>query len=457
MPNVHYVLCVTSCNRFDLLKASLDSFINAAGIKPRATFICEDSSEPMPDWLKDNYPTYCSYLGKITWISNGFRRGQVYAIDRLIAAIPKDIERVMWMEDDWNWQGQGVLQEALCILDKYPDICQVVFRKDWPHPLINDARGFKIAQPNWRGGWGGWTWNPHMTRVSDLRRFGTYASQAGYVNGLKHEIVFSQKFLDAGYRIAAIPNHCYHTGAGRSRSIEPLPESPKILIAIPVCHKFSYGQWEGDHTNDCVAKDYHFSGDNDRVQAVRDTWLKDTKLFPNVTVRFFYGQPTPAGFVPKDDEVILGCGDDYASLPAKTIEICKYAKEHDYVMLFKCDDDTGVYVDRVIQEAIFSQWDYAGFLNGRVCTGGTGYWLTKRAFSVIAEHATPTFHWAEDVTVSHFLFFHNIQGAHLEGHRTGRSDHWFWKNGFDPKVDMSDVSAFHAVRPSDMRAWYACR
>lgn len=43
------------------------------------------------------------------------------------------------------------------------------------------------------------------------------------------------------------------------------------------------------------------------------------------------------------------------------------------------------------------------------------------------------------------------------GHFTGHQDHWFWKNGFDPTVNMEVVSSFHAVRPSDMRAWYACR
>lgn len=274
--------------------------------------------------------------------------------------------------------------------------------------------------------------------------------------GLGHEKDLSKKMLDQGYRIADLNRVIVtHTGGTRSTMAgqADLPLA-KVLIAIPVCHKFSYGKWEGDHANEGVAKDYHFSGNNDRVQAVRDTWLKDTKVFGNVTVRFFYGRPTPDGFVPQDDEVILSCPDDYASLPAKTIEICKYAQKNNYDLLFKCDDDTGIYVDRILQESMTGLWDYAGYLNGRVCTGGTGYWLTKRAINVIADHATSNYHWAEDVTVSHFLFQHNIQGVHLEGHRTGRADHWFWKGGFDSSVDMSDVSAFHAVRPSDMRAWY---
>ena len=453
--NVHYVLCITSCSRFDLLQQTLESFASCVNIKPRETIIVEDSDAEMPAFLKDDLHTWASKLGKIRWFTNGLRRGQVLSIDRLIAAIPPGIERVFWLEDDWTCDRTLDVNEPLAILDKHPGICQVVLRNDWPHTLVSDPRfPFKVAQPHWRGqNWGGWTWNPHLTRLTDLKRFGSYASQAGYVNGLKHEEVFSKKFLDAGYRIAALPYYFRHTGACRSRAIEPLPALPRILIAIPVCHEFAYGKYEGDLSKPETAKGYHQNGVNDRIAALRETWLKDVAAFPNVTYKLFYGGN--GGREPLADEVFLPVGDNYLSLPAKTIAICKYAVEHNYEMVFKCDDDSLIYVDRILQEALYGLWDYAGYLNGRVCTGGTGYWLTKRAFAVIAEKATATFHFAEDVTVSHFLFYNNIQGVHLQGHRTGRGDHWFWPDGkFDPKTLPPDATAIHAVQPEVLREWY---
>src|ERR1700676_1449010 len=224
MANVHYALCVTSCNRHDLLRVTIDSFMNAGcgGINPRCTIICEDSDTPMPEWLKDH--KYASRLGKITWLQNESRRGQVYTVDRLVAAIPKDIERVLWLEDDWQCDRGGFANEALEILDKYPKISQVILHNDWGQPLIDQPlfEGFKVAMPYWHKHWGGWSFNPTFTRVETIKQFGTYASQAAFVNGLKHEEVFSKKFLDAGYRRAALPHYFHHIGGGRSRSVEPL-------------------------------------------------------------------------------------------------------------------------------------------------------------------------------------------------------------------------------------------
>ena len=452
--NCHYVLCVTSCQRFDLLKIALDTFI-ATGNHPRATFICEDSSDPRPGWLDNSYE---SNLGKITWLSNGARRGQVYSIDRLIASIPKEIERVAWIEDDWSFTGSGFIFEGLRILDECPDICQVVFRKDWGHPLVDDPRGFKIAQRGWRGVWGGWTFNPHVTRTNDLKRFGTYASQSGYVAGYKHEEVFSKKFLDAGYSIAVIPHHCFHTGNNRSLSHDGwVPSLPKILIAIPVCHSLNYTKWEsGDsplydkrtaYNGQPYGTGIHISGPNDRIQALRDTWLKDVAKFPNATYKLFYGEG--ASRQPGSDEVFLSIPDDYAHLPHKTIAICRYAKENDYDFVAKFDDDSFVWVDRLIHEILSSQWDYGGYLNGRVAAGGPGYILSRRAFTIIADDCNSNSHWAEDCTVGKCLFYHNIQPVHLEDHHSGRENHWF---DID-KIPPNSVS-LHALQSETMRELY---
>lgn len=453
---MHYSVLVTSCDRFDLLRRTLESFIavQCGGLKPRECIIVDDSAQPMPEWLAENIHYYSANLGTVRWVSNGARRGQIYSADRLWSLCANDF--AFWMEDDWLFHGTHFMQESAAILDKYPDVVTVSLRGDtgW-HRLIDlpAYEGFKVTMPGWRGGWGGWTFNCGLRRKADYLALGSYSKHVSYGSNLGNEKELSVKLLKEGRIIADLGRPIVeHIGGQRSRATEPLPPLPKVLIAIPVCHTKQYGKWEGVKGDTDI---YHVNGQDDRVAALRDTWLKDVAQFPNVEYKLFYGGS--GGREPLADEVFLPVRDDYGSLPAKTIAICKWAKEQGFDLIFKCDDDTGVYVDRILQESMSGLWDYAGYLHGRVCTGGTGYWLSRRAFEIIADRATSTYHWAEDVTVSHFLFHHNIQGHHLAGHRTGREDHWFWRDGHDPAVDMCEVSAFHAVRPEDMRKWYAAK
>jgi hypothetical protein len=461
--NCHYALCVTSCDRFDLLRTTLTSFIQTCDINPRVTIILEDGDKDMPAWLRE--PAFSPL--NVRWIKNGQRRGQVFSVDRLISAIPKEIERVFWLEDDWEAVAPGYIKRALQIIDEYPLISQVILRRDWPHPLVQDPNyPFPVAEPYWAqpgGSWGGWTWNPCVTRTETLKRFGTYASQAGYVGGCQHELVFSRKFLDAGYRIASLPHHFEHIGEGRSRATEPLhQQAPKILIAIPASKNCVYGAWEsGDspkfdpanaYNGVCYGQGIHMSGPNPRLKAVRDTWAQDIAPFAShVDLKFFYGSGVPAT---EPDEVSLPVPDDYEHLPHKTIAICQWARERGYGFVFKCDDDSFVWVDRLIPEIIGFNGDYGGYLNMEHCSGGPGYLLSKRAIDLVA-NTSPGWSWAEDVTVGHTLIAHDVYAVSLPGHKSGRSDHWFFPNGFDPAKLDGDEVCVHAVQSEVMYACYA--
>jgi hypothetical protein len=88
--------------------------------------------------------------------------------------------------------------------------------------------------------------------------------------------------------------------------------------------------------------------------------------------------------------------DDYDHLPHKVQAMCRYALAEGYEYLFKCDDDTFVNVDRLLRSG-FEKFDYAGRFNSATtgwATGGTGYWLSKRAMRVISEAGIAD--WAED-------------------------------------------------------------
>ena len=423
----------------------------------------------MPDWLAREVHYYSAQMGKVEWLNNGERLGQLCSIDRAYQMV--ETPYVFHAEEDWVFHGDGTdwLQESKSILMRHPEIIMVSLRGDtgW-HRLIDmpPYEGFKICMPYWRKIWGGLAFNPGLRRMKEYRMVGSYgALTGGYgVGGLLNEKDISKFYLDRGFKMADLGRVLVsHTGGGRSQAITPLEFIPKILLAMPVCHKFDYDRWEsGDSPlydprknweNKPYGTDIHISGSNNRIAAVRDTWWADAKNYPTLTPMMFYGKPHPEGWEPKKDEVALSCPDDYGHLVDKTVEICRYARNNAYDFVFKCDDDTGVYCDRLVMELLLTRFDYAGFRHGGVATGGTGYWLSKSAFRIIADQAD-TSHWAEDVMVAKTLAHHNIVPQHLDGHRTGKSDHWFWKEGFDQNVDMTGITSFHAVRPTDMRAWH---
>jgi hypothetical protein len=460
-------LVITSCNRHALLRQTLQSFLDCTDVTPEATIIVEDSTEPAPAWIREN--PFRSM--EIQWVANEQRMGQIYSIDRAYSLVKTDY--IFHCEDDWNFQeSSGAwMSRSKAILEKYPNIIQVSLRGNtgW-HDLcdpdeIDPRANFKLAMPYWRGCWGGIAFNPGLRRLSDYKKLGSYGRHVAYgTHGLKHEAQLSKMLLDQGYRIADLNQPIItHTGGTCSRAIEPLDRMPKILIAIPACHKYDYSKWESEksphfdkskaYNGEAYGTDIHISfNKDDRIGALRDTWLKDLATFKeHVDYKFFYG--TPHDRPALDDEVYLGCPDDYAALPLKSVEIAKYAYHNGYDFVWKGDDDTGVYVDRLIHELMSYKFDYAGYVNGKICAGGVGYWMSRRAMKAVVDNPKPD-HWAEDVSIGRILNRADIYPESLIGHCPGFSDHWYFKDGFDPKRDMTGVVTFHAVQPQVMRDWY---
>jgi hypothetical protein len=450
---MQYTLAVTSCGRHDLLHRTLQSYFDCVSNNPVATIILEDGPDPAPTWLQDLKPR----MGKLSWINNVERMGQSYSIDRLYNEIKT--EYVFHLEDDWEFTESGFLQPSFIILRDNPTVSMVALRTDWNHPLIAAPaiKGYAwMAEPYWGGVWGGTCWNPGLRRLSDYTRFGSYGRHCGYgTHGLGHEQVWSKLHLDAGLRIAVLPSHCHHIGGGRSRAVEPLERRmPRLLIAVPACDNFDYGRWESKDDGTGYGIGIHTSGPNPRIQAVRDTWFKDVEPFAsNVEARFFYGEPKHDLLA---DEVKINVKDDYESLPAKTREICRWALANNYDFVFKCDDDTAVYVDRLYRELLDQRFDYAGYEHCAVCTGGPGYFLSRRAMRAVVD-AGSSDHWAEDCWVAKVLGYQNIRSTMLPGHTPGYAAHWIWPDKFDPKVLNPEIVTLHAVQPEMMRTWHKQR
>lgn len=158
----------------------------------------------------------------------------------------------------------------------------------------------------------------------------------------------------------------------------------KPLIAICTCHRF-----------------------RGRADAQRATWVKKIK---DIDYKFFLGG---SNGIPGIDEVFLDVPDDYDSLPLKTQAIMKWALDHGYDAVFKCDDDTYVFPDRLL--TILPTTAYEGRINGsnvqlapKGWCSGFAYWLAGEAISIIANAGKPT-HRAEDLWVGMIL---NAKGIH---------------------------------------------
>ncbi|MBI1249051.1 hypothetical protein GC197_14565 [bacterium] len=121
-----------------------------------------------------------------------------------------------------------------------------------------------------------------------------------------------------------------------------------------------------------------------RRQACRDTWA-GTNLPSNVDLMFLIGDPSTKLPYRKKDILYCPCPDDYPSLPQKTRWFCLWALANcncDY--LFKCDDDTYLAVDRLLE--ILPSHDYFGYDIQGYASGGAGYALSRQAALVVAAH-----------------------------------------------------------------------
>ena len=141
-----------------------------------------------------------------------------------------------------------------------------------------------------------------------------------------------------------------------------------------------------------------------RVEAIRDTWLKDVTF----DYKFFYGRGPDA--FRKSDTVFLNAPDDYHHSDQKIRGVIRYALEHGYDRLLKIDDDVYAYWNRIT--ANVPSADYVGggpFGPGSAYCSGAAYWLSRKAMEILDRARAGC--WAEDRWVGETLQRANIHCA----------------------------------------------
>jgi hypothetical protein len=212
--------CLTSCNRFNLLERTLDSFFKLNTYPIQKFYIIEDSTK-----LEMKEKIISKYGDKVELIFNDINLGPYKSIDKVYNLI--DTEYIFHCEDDWSFDSNpNFIKESISILEERKDIHQIWFRKDadssWIESNEQNVNGvsFKMLKVPHCGDWNGFSLNPHVKRLSDYKLM--------FPNGYQEfilkdkSIVFTEhncmrnadKF---NYRAALLNNRCcQHIGHGQS-------------------------------------------------------------------------------------------------------------------------------------------------------------------------------------------------------------------------------------------------
>src|ERR1019366_8732838 len=123
------------------------------------------------------------------------------------------------------------------------------------------------------------------------------------------------------------------------------------------------------------------------ADAQRETWIP--RVPPGLDYKFFLG---PSERTPGPDEVFLPCDDSYRGLPNKVQEVMRWAREHEYEVTAKIDDDVVLKPEQFLMSGCQYQ-EFSGHTNtdgGAIkIPWGFCYTLGKRAMEIMANAPLP--------------------------------------------------------------------
>lgn len=206
-------ICMTACNRPDLLQRTLTSFFKFNNYSWSEFIIFEDSGTDCNNHLHGLYPG-------VTWIGGKFRQGQITAIDTMYHLVKTPY--IFHLEEDWEFYRPNFIEDSMAVLEKDPMLCMVWIRDKEDtnqHPIIWQE-DYGIMKTNHNGLWGGMCFNPGLRRKSDYDKFGSYGryTQFNRKKPWLAEAAVSKLYSSAGYR-AAILKQGYVRHIGENRHV----------------------------------------------------------------------------------------------------------------------------------------------------------------------------------------------------------------------------------------------
>lgn len=198
-----YSVVLTSCGRFDLLRRTVESFLQFADILPTQFIVVEDTGD---DKVRD---VLAGLDAPFEFVINRQRLGQAAAIDVGYARV--NTPYVFHCEDDWEFFRTGFIAESFILLDALPQASTVMLRGRDGHRKLRhlpaeelDGVKFFRAHPKFDKFHFGYGYNPGLRRMKDYQRIMPLA-------GIGKESEVSFVFLRLGFASAylEIPAVCH--------------------------------------------------------------------------------------------------------------------------------------------------------------------------------------------------------------------------------------------------------
>ncbi len=214
-------VCITSFNRFDLLKQTINSF-NQLNTHPiEKIIVIEDSTKTeMKNKILQEYGD------TITLIFNEQRIGQAPSLDKIYKTVKT--QYIFHTEDDYLYSGNpNFISQSIEILQERPDVHQIWIKHfsdftDLLHyePLkLYTSTGIAYGMLKVKG-WCGFSWYPGLRRTSDYHHmfsegFGKFITPEYLTSGVQTEAQCNEHARPQGYRGAYLfDTACSHKGIG---------------------------------------------------------------------------------------------------------------------------------------------------------------------------------------------------------------------------------------------------
>jgi hypothetical protein len=207
---------ITSCNRIELLKKTIDSF-NAMNTYPVESFIIvEDSvNSEMHRELCALYPDY-------TLLINGKNHGLVESIDRAYALVKTPW--VFHIEDDYEFIKQGFIEASINVVTNNHFVMQVWLENMNNQPIdttVLTGGGTPYHYASLDGMdhiWHGFSFHPGLRNMRIYKEIAPWTQWSPKEDFLAlRECKIGEEYLRKGYRAAVLTEeYCKHIGGQNS-------------------------------------------------------------------------------------------------------------------------------------------------------------------------------------------------------------------------------------------------
>lgn len=201
-------LCITSFNRWELLKECIDTLLKINTYPINKWIISEDSGdEEMLIKIKANYGELFNNI----LFSN--KLGQCKSIDNMYNLV--DTKYILHLEDDYTFSGKfNFISEAIDILENNANITRVGITHSCPKEWmdIKENGTFNMMKDNIMDFWCGFSFTPGLIRKSDYNKI----FPNGY-NEYQSEGECNIAAKPYNYKPAILKNGvCFTTGNGKT-------------------------------------------------------------------------------------------------------------------------------------------------------------------------------------------------------------------------------------------------